>query len=192
MKDGSLLIADDYAGRDLPRQLLPLIVDTEELRVLAGAALVAARPGDDDGSAGGGRRSEAGLRKSTVKACHGADGNADVPGTPSLAGQPVYFTHWQLIKFRDGRRKDPQMSSFARTSAHRHARTWPLFYAGAAAAGPAGRHRAGKSRSRRSSPRCTHCVPATARLNRPRAGAAPGRAGPRLSVKPARFKARRR
>jgi cytochrome c553 len=25
----------------------------------------------------------------------------------------VYFTHWQLIKFRDGRRKDPQMSPFA-------------------------------------------------------------------------------
>jgi len=25
----------------------------------------------------------------------------------------VFFTHWQLIKFRDGRRKDPQMSPFA-------------------------------------------------------------------------------
>ena len=57
---------------------------------------------------------EAGLRKSEpCKACHGADGNATNPGTPSLAGQPVYFTHWQLIKFRDGRRKDPQMSPFA-------------------------------------------------------------------------------
>ncbi len=32
---------------------------------------------------------------------------------PSLAGQPVFFTHWQLIKYRDGRRKDPQMSPFA-------------------------------------------------------------------------------
>src|SRR5205807_3995946 len=54
---------------------------------------------------------EAGRRKSEpCKACHGADGNASIPGTPSLAGQPVYFTHWQLIKFRDGRRKDPQMT----------------------------------------------------------------------------------
>lgn len=26
----------------------------------------------------------------------------------------LYFTHWQLIKFRDGRRKDPQMSAFAK------------------------------------------------------------------------------
>jgi cytochrome c553 len=32
---------------------------------------------------------------------------------PSLAGQPTMFTHWQLIKYRDGRRKDAQMSPFA-------------------------------------------------------------------------------
>ena len=54
---------------------------------------------------------EAGKRKAEVcAACHGRDGNATIPGTPSLAGQPVYFTHWQLIKFKDGRRKDPQMT----------------------------------------------------------------------------------
>jgi len=57
---------------------------------------------------------EAGRKKAEVcAACHGADGNATIPGMPSLAGQPVYFTHWQLIKFRDGRRKDPQMTPFA-------------------------------------------------------------------------------
>jgi cytochrome c553 len=57
---------------------------------------------------------EAGRRKAEPCAtCHGPDGNASIPGTPSLAGQPVYFTHWQLIKFRDGRRKDPRMSPFA-------------------------------------------------------------------------------
>jgi cytochrome c553 len=58
---------------------------------------------------------EAGRRKAEAcGACHGADGNATIPGTPSLAGQPVYFTHWQLIKYRDGRRKDAQMSPFAK------------------------------------------------------------------------------
>ena len=58
---------------------------------------------------------EAGKRKAEAcGACHGADGNATTPGTPSLAGQPVYFTHWQLIKYRDGRRKDPQMSPLAK------------------------------------------------------------------------------
>jgi cytochrome c553 len=57
---------------------------------------------------------EAGRRKAEpCKACHGADGNATVPGTPSLAGQLSMFTHWQLIKYRDGRRKDPQMTPFA-------------------------------------------------------------------------------
>jgi cytochrome c553 len=57
---------------------------------------------------------EAGRRKAQVcAACHGPDGNAAIPGTPSLAGQPVFFTHWQLIKYRDGRRKDPQMSPLA-------------------------------------------------------------------------------
>lgn len=57
---------------------------------------------------------EAGRRKAEVcAACHGPDGNASIPGTPSLAGQPAFFTHWQLIKYRDGRRKDQQMSPFA-------------------------------------------------------------------------------
>jgi cytochrome c553 len=57
---------------------------------------------------------EAGRRKAEACAgCHGPDGNATIPGTPSLAGQPAFFTHWQLIKYRDGRRKDPQMSPLA-------------------------------------------------------------------------------
>ncbi|HEY7253447.1 MAG TPA: c-type cytochrome, partial [Methylomirabilota bacterium] len=57
---------------------------------------------------------EAGRAKAEVcAACHGPDGNATIPGTPSLAGQPAYFTHWQLIKYRDGRRKDSQMTPLA-------------------------------------------------------------------------------
>ena len=59
---------------------------------------------------------EAGRRKAEMCAvCHGQDGNATIPGTPSLAGQPAFFTHWQLIKYKDGRRKDPQMTPFALT-----------------------------------------------------------------------------
>ena len=55
---------------------------------------------------------EAGRQKSAPCApCHGPDGNAAIPGVPSIAGQPNFFTHWQLIKYRDGRRKDPQMSA---------------------------------------------------------------------------------
>lgn len=57
---------------------------------------------------------EAGRRKAEPCAqCHGIDGNATTPGTPSLAGQPAWFTHWALFKYRDGRRSDPVMSPFA-------------------------------------------------------------------------------
>lgn len=57
---------------------------------------------------------EPGRRKAEPCAgCHGPDGNATTPGMPSLAGMPPFYTHWQLIMFRDGRRRDPQMSPFA-------------------------------------------------------------------------------
>ncbi len=46
-------------------------------------------------------------------ACHGAGGNAVLPGMPALAGMPAFYTHWQLIMFRDGRRRDAQMAPFA-------------------------------------------------------------------------------
>ena len=74
---------------------------------------------------------EAGRRKAEpCAACHGADGNATIPGTPSLAGQPTFFTHWQLIKFRDGRRKDEQMSPFAANLTDADMADLAAFYAG--------------------------------------------------------------
>lgn len=69
---------------------------------------------------------EAGKRKVVRCAeCHGVGGNATIPGTPSLAGQPNYFTHWQLIKYRDGRRKDPRMTPFAEGRAKRNGHHGP-------------------------------------------------------------------
>jgi cytochrome c553 len=73
---------------------------------------------------------EAGRQKSAVcAACHGADGNATVPGVPSIAGQPNFFTHWQLIKYRDGRRKDPQMSAPAESLSDTDMADLAAFYA---------------------------------------------------------------
>ncbi|HEU4368167.1 MAG TPA: c-type cytochrome [Methylomirabilota bacterium] len=73
---------------------------------------------------------EAGRRKSEpCAACHGADGNATIAGTPSLAGQPAFFTHWQLIKYRDGRRQDPQMSPFAQNLGDADMADLAAFYA---------------------------------------------------------------
>jgi len=57
---------------------------------------------------------EAGRRKAEVcAACHGPGGNGAIPGTPSLSGMPAFYTHWQLNMYRDGRRRDPQMTPFA-------------------------------------------------------------------------------
>ena len=59
---------------------------------------------------------EAGRRKAEpCAACHGPGGHSRNPLAPSLAAQPLFYLHWQLILFRDQRRKDPQMSPFAAT-----------------------------------------------------------------------------
>ena len=73
---------------------------------------------------------EAGRRKAQpCAACHGGDGNATIPGMPSIAGQPTMYTHWQLIKFRDGRRKDPQMTPFAANLSDEDMADLAAFYA---------------------------------------------------------------
>ena len=45
--------------------------------------------------------------------CHGETGNSQTEEMPSLAGQPRSYTAIQLILFRDGLRKNPQMAPFA-------------------------------------------------------------------------------
>jgi cytochrome c553 len=42
-------------------------------------------------------------------ACHGAEGNSSMPGTPSLAGQPKLFIENQLVLIREGLREIPAM-----------------------------------------------------------------------------------
>ncbi len=46
-------------------------------------------------------------------ACHGVGGNSTTPSVPSLAGQPRQFLVTQLYLFREGNRKDAQMSPMA-------------------------------------------------------------------------------
>jgi cytochrome c553 len=79
---------------------------------LAAPTLVVALTAGSTGAPGADM--EAARRKAEACiACHGPAGNAVTPGTPSLAGMPSFYTHWQLIMYRDGRRRDPQMSPFA-------------------------------------------------------------------------------
>jgi cytochrome c553 len=46
-------------------------------------------------------------------ACHGPAGNSANPVMPSLAGQPAQFISTELFQFREGNRKDPQMTPMA-------------------------------------------------------------------------------
>jgi cytochrome c553 len=48
-------------------------------------------------------------------ACHGPGGNSTIPTNPSLAGHPAQAIAMQLYQFREGNRKDPQMSPMAST-----------------------------------------------------------------------------
>jgi len=57
---------------------------------------------------------EAGRQKAQVCfACHGLAGNSTNPVMPSLAGQPAQFITTALVQFRDGNRKDAQMTPIA-------------------------------------------------------------------------------
>ena len=47
-------------------------------------------------------------------ACHGEGGNSTNPAVPSLAGQPAQFIATSLFMFREGNRKDDQMTPMAK------------------------------------------------------------------------------
>jgi cytochrome c553 len=57
---------------------------------------------------------EAGKRKAQLcAACHGPEGNSERAIYPSLAAQPPLYVYYQLLQFREGRRKDDSMSAIA-------------------------------------------------------------------------------
>ena len=57
---------------------------------------------------------EAGRQKAApCAACHGPEGNSANPAVPSLAGQPAQFITMQLFQFREGNRKNEQMTPMA-------------------------------------------------------------------------------
>ena len=59
---------------------------------------------------------EAGKSKAALcEACHGPGGNSIIPANPSIAGQPAQFIATALYFFREGNRKDPQMTPIAST-----------------------------------------------------------------------------
>ena len=64
--------------------------------------------------AAAGADTEAGWQKAQACfACHGQAGNSTNPVVPSLAGQPAQFISTELFQYREGNRKDPQMTPMA-------------------------------------------------------------------------------
>jgi cytochrome c553 len=57
--------------------------------------------------------SAAGGDPNVCAACHGEGGNSTNPAVPSLAQQPAQFIAASLFMFREGNRKDAQMSPMA-------------------------------------------------------------------------------
>jgi cytochrome c553 len=53
------------------------------------------------------------VKAQTCIACHGPNGNSTNPVIPSLSGQPKQFIVSALYQFREGKRKNEQMSPFA-------------------------------------------------------------------------------
>lgn len=61
--------------------------------------------------------------------CHGEDGISQMPLTPSLAGEPDYFTQWQLVYFRSGTRKSDVMGPIAEALDDEQIRNLGAYYA---------------------------------------------------------------
>lgn len=70
-------------------------------------------------------------------ACHGAQGISANPAVPSLAGQPKQFITTQLVMFREGNRKDPQMSPIAAGMANAQINDYGTYFTAQAPAAPA-------------------------------------------------------
>lgn len=61
--------------------------------------------------------------------CHGPDGNTDIPGFPSLAGQPSQYFVTAIQAYRDGSREHEEMQVFAETLEEQEIEQLATYYA---------------------------------------------------------------
>jgi cytochrome c553 len=61
--------------------------------------------------------------------CHGEDGNSDIPGTPSLAGQHVAALINSMQAYKEGTRVEPMMQAFAEPLTRSDIEDMAYFYA---------------------------------------------------------------
>jgi cytochrome c553 len=77
-----------------------------------------------------GQNPEAGKQKALAcVACHGENGNSPTPQVPILAGQTARYIYLQLVDFKEGRRKEPQMEPFVQPLSRDDMRELAAFFA---------------------------------------------------------------
>jgi cytochrome c553 len=70
-------------------------------------------------------------------ACHGPEGNSQIPAQPSIAQQPAQFISTALYQFREGNRKDPLMSPMAEKLSNAEMNELAAYFSKQKAAAPA-------------------------------------------------------
>jgi len=79
----------------------------------------------------------AGKKALACVACHGEDGNSTLPLVPILAGQTARYLYLQLVDFKEGRRKEPQMEPFVQPLSRDDMRELAAFFASQKSRSPA-------------------------------------------------------
>lgn len=69
-------------------------------------------------------------------ACHGPEGNSVIPANPSLAAQPEQSISIQLFQFREGNRKDAQMTPMAANLSNKEMNDLAAYFSKQKAAAP--------------------------------------------------------
>ena len=107
LRDGSILVSDDLAGRALPHLVRGArrLMRAALVLGLGGLLLAGAVPAQDV---------EAGRKVAGMcRTCHGLDGLAVMPVAPSIGGEPAAYIAAQLEAFRSGARQHEMMSVVA-------------------------------------------------------------------------------
>jgi len=94
----------------------------------------------------------------TCIACHGPGGNSGNPVVPSLAGQPRQFIETQLVMFREGNRKDAQMSPIAANLSNKEVNELAAFFSAQTRSPPARSGDPAKAAAGRRLTEQNHCV----------------------------------
>jgi cytochrome c553 len=68
--------------------------------------------------------------------CHGPEGNSIIPANPSLAAQPEQSISIQLFQFREGNRKDAQMTPMAANLSNKDMNELAAYFSKQKAAAP--------------------------------------------------------